>query len=1126
MFFLSRSNRIEELFAALADELARPVADPLTPECVVVQSRGMATWLAMQLATRFGVWANPDFPHPRRFIRRLLTAALGREQLPVASFDRDLLTLAIMAALPRLLAAPEFLPLRRYLAAGDDWKTLQLAVKIADLFDQYAIFRPEMALAWEAGNDFGPDRHPLPAGERWQAELWRAIISSNVNDGESLHHRCTALISPARQMHEAWQRLHEGALAAPELLPPRIMLFAVTTLPPVYLNLLHEASRHTPVHLFLFSPAREYWADLYSPRAMTAFLARRGQSREAQEPLHLTAGHPLLTSLGTVGREFQDLLEESTDYQESGDFITAAAPPATTLARLQDDILQARPSGPPLRKDDSIVIHACHSPLREVEVLHDQLLAMLDGGDLEPRDIVVMTPDLETYGPLIEAVFQRPPSDPRYLPFRIADRGPLTESPLLDAFCQLFTLAESRLGLVKVLDFLACEPVRRRFGLDPARLERLTLWLEESRVRWGIDEEHRRYHQQPANRQNTWRFGLERLLLGYAMPGDGEHLFAGILPYDQIEGQDSETAASLLDFCEALFALSDACRKPRPLAAWGEIAAQALARFFSPGPEEEAQPRRLRDALAALLADAASVAFAQPLTAASFLALLRQRLEPNEGGPGFLEGGITFCAMLPMRTIPFPVVCLLGMSDNAFPRSEQPVGFDLIAAAPQPGDRNRRQEDRYLFLEAVLAARRRLYLSFVGRSLRDNKALPPSVVVDELLACLAADEGQKLVVEHPLQPFSPRYRDGRDPLLFTYAAEYSGTVSDHQASGHFGGEQPLETDHGADKIGDHRAPKPVALADLLRFFRNPAEWLARRQLGLVLPEPAAPGDQREPLLLNALEAHQLSDFILNRWEQGEAGQLLAIIRGQGVLPLAGAGEATWQSLRQRVQPLAACLAAKPGGEPLPALAFDLTLADGSRLLGELTGRVSGGLLRITPGRLHPPFLLACWLEHLAISALAPIDQEAGQESRTLMIGRGEQERADQRCYQPLAPAEARARLAELLALFRLGQTIALPFFPRASHEFVATLQRSREKSEEARRLAAYRQARQVFSGDGYRNTRPPEGDDPYQARLFSGLDPLTVSIDGLDFAAVSSLVYTPLLAALGKIAVEAGEEMP
>lgn len=1091
-FFLTRSNRIEELFAALGDELARPPADPLTPECIVVQSRGMATWLAMQLATRFGVWANPDFPHPRRFIRRLLVAALGRESEPVASFNRDILTLAIMAALPRLIEGPLFLPLRRYLAGGDDWKSLQLAAKISDVFDQYAIFRPEMVLAWEAGDDLGPSRRPLETADRWQAELWRAITS--------------AIISPARQMHEAWLRLRDGAPAAPELLPPRVMLFAVTTLPPVYLSLLHEASRHTSIHLYLFSPAREYWADLYSPRAMTAFLARRGKSREAQEPLHLTGGHPLLTSLGTVGREFQDLLEESADYQESGDFLTSATAANTTLARLQDDILAAKPPAQPLAMDDSIVIHACHSPLREVEVLQDQLLAMLADGSLQPREIVVMTPDMDTYGPLIEAVFQRSPADPRFLPFRIADRGPLREAPLIDAFCNLFALAESRLSLVKVLDFLARESVRRRFDLDPARLERLTLWLEESRVRWGIDEEHRRYHQQPLDRQNTWRFGLDRLLLGYAMPGEGQYLFDDILPYDQIEGQDCELAGALLDFCEVLFALSDACREPHLLAEWGGIVAQALSDFFAAGPEEEPQQQRIRAALAALQADAATVAFDRPLAAASFLALLRQRLEADEGGPGFLEGGITFCAMLPMRTIPFPVLCLLGMNDNAFPRSEQPVGFDLIAAEPRPGDRSRRQEDRYLFLEALLAARKRLYISFVGRSIRDNKELPPSVVVDELLACLDAGEGRKLVIEHPLQPFSPRYLDGRDPALFTYAAEYAGaSAAASPPPGSLFGEQPLGP---ATDIG-----QPVTLADLSRFFRGPAEWLARRQLGLALPEPAALGDQRESLLLNGLEAHQLADFILSRREQGEAGQLLAILRGQGVLPLAGAGEATLHALQQRVQSLAICLASRPAGTPLPSLAFDLSLADGERLLGELAGRADGGLLRVTPGRLHPLFLLTCWLEHLVVSTLAPADQEP----RTIMVGRGEHDQADLRCYQSLAGEEARERLVELLALFRLGQTLPLPFFPRASHEFTATLQRSRAKSEEERLATAYQKARQIFAGDGYHLSRPPEGDDPYIEWLFRGLDPLTVAVGRWDFATLSQRIYLPLLASLGKM---------
>ena len=1128
---LYRSNRIEALLDCLVEELASPLANPLAPECIVVQSRGMATWLGLRLAERFGVWANPDFPHPRHFMERLLQATLGDS---FAAFNREALALALLELLPRLPATGEFAPLNRYLAGGDDWKCLQLAEKIAYLFDQYAVYRPEMVLAWEEERACPTARTESVLGDnRWQPLLWRQLSRQ--------------FGSPVQPVREALARLREGRLLKPELLPQRVMLFGITTLPPLYLALFNEAAGIVPVYLLLFSPAREYWADIFAPAALQQRLLRHNQAAAAvgpggEEDLHLSGGHPLLASLGTVGREFQDILEEQTEYQQGphGDRFSEEpridGRPPTLLGRLQDDILGLRPpttaAAPPAVADRSIVIHSCHSPLREVEVLRDQLLSVLDAGEFSPHDIVVMVPDIETYAPLIEAVFNRPAGDNLRIPYRIADRPMSREAELFDALLRLFELVGGRLGVSQVLDFLACEPVRRGQGLDDGQLRRIEQWLRQCRVRWGIDEEHRRQHDQPADRGNTWRFGLDRLLLGYAVSGQEQHLFAGLLPYDDIEGQDSVTAGLLLAFCERLFKLARRVTSPHTLDQWVALVRQALVDFFGPeqgGSADEWQRQEIGVVLASLVEEGKAAGLARPIELPAFLRLLRTRLDESGGSHGFLDGGLTFCTMLPMRTIPFPMVCLLGMSDGAFPRREGVIGFDLMAADPKPGDRSRRREDRYLFLESLLAARRRLYISYVGRSIRDNRELPPSVLVDELLDCLAAmifppgagddprDERQKVVarfvVQHPLQPFSPRYFQDQSGPLFTYAAEYLPEPSSPATDDPAGAEPPGQ-------------PAAVALAELHAFFRNPAAWHARRTLGLSLPGREEAAVDREPLFIERLERYRIGRQLLQSpglilsgagaaAKLGPDSSLLEIMRAAGALPPGGAAGVTLVEIIREVAPVAAFLATNPGGRPLPPLALDLELPAGIRLVGELGQRAQSALLRSTPGKTSPAFFLAGWLDHLALCGQAPADQAP----QTIMVGRGDHNLADIRVLRALDPVAAREFLQDLLELFQRGQGQPLPFFRRSSYELASKLFAGGKTPTAAVLVKARQAAHNTFYGTGYEHGAPPEVADPYVEMIFASRHPPVFDETAEllpDFEAVAQRVYQPMLRYLEK----------
>lgn len=646
------SNRMENLVEALASQLATPLTSPLTPEVIVVQSKGMQRWLAMELSRRFGVWGNCDYPFPNDMVWRLFRASLP--QVPdAAPFDPDLMAWKIMAILPSLLEREPFAPLKRYLDNDrDGLKLFQLAVKIADTLDQYTLFRPAMLLEWEEGKEQGGDA-------AWQALLWRELA----RDGEGRHR--------GRLMREYCDALADAA-GAPAGTPERITLFGISYLPTFHMDVLAATARVSQVNLFLLSPTREYWSDISTRRV----LARLAPEERALR----TEGNPLLASLGRLGRDFSDTVIEIGDLAALQEDLYREPGEESLLRAIQSRILSLEGAGeregekrPIAPHDRSVQLHSCHGPLREIEVLHDNLLDLLERVEgLEPRHIVVMTPDIESYAPYVATVFEGGGEQGGRIPYSIADRSLASEGEVASAVLKLLALPGSRLTVVQLLDILEMPAVSRRFGLDGEELERVRRWLGETRIRWGMDEGDRLRLGLPGYRDNSWRAGLDRLLLGYAMPEQGGRLFNGLLPYDELEGSAGRTLGKLVDFVGAIDRLARDLDTPRHLPEWGERFRLMLAEFIV---ADDDTAREL-DGCASLLAELDSLAersrFPGAVQPAVMRAWLASRLQKEQKGLGFMTGGVTFCAMLPMRSIPFRVVALIGMSDGAFPRQGRP----------------------------------------------------------------------------------------------------------------------------------------------------------------------------------------------------------------------------------------------------------------------------------------------------------------------------------------------------------------------------------------------------------------------------------------------------------------------
>ncbi|OZI26854.1 exodeoxyribonuclease V subunit gamma [Bordetella genomosp. 9] len=1119
------SNLSESLRDVLVGWMRTHPLGPLEREVVLVQSSGIAQWLKLALAADprdgagggAGIAAAFEFLLPSRFLWRAYRAVLGAAAVPEESpFDKPRLMWRLLRLLPEVMDQPVYAPLRRFLRDDADCrKRYQLAERLADVFDQYQVYRADWLAAWAAGHDTLPRDGvadpalagaALPPSQRWQAALWRAVL----DDVKAMD--APIGVAPSSDgraaVHGAFLR-RAAALpddAALPGLPRRLIVFGISTLPRQSLEVLAVLSRWTQVLMCVNNPCEHYWADIIEGKDLLRAAQARQQrrpglpARMGEDELHLHA-HPLLAAWGKQGRDFIGLLDEH-DSADARARISAAlggsaqrldlfesAGDDTLLRQLQDDIRDLRPlretreRWPAVdpRRDASIRFHVAHSRQREVEILHDQLLAAFDQDTtLRPRDVIVMVPDIEAYAPHIQAVFGlHDRDDPRAIPYTIADRVKRHADPLLHALEQLLQLPHARFSVSDFMDLLEVPAVRDRFQIAEDQLPLLHAWIRGANIRWGLHDAQRQALGLPSSgtaaAQNSWLFGLRRMLLGYAVGARADE-WRGIEPYDDIGGLDAALLGPLTALVDSLEQTWLQLAEPAPPQVWGERLAALLERFFHPDEGMDAYTlQQLNAALRGWLDICAEGRVTETLPLSVVAEHWLSRLDEGGLSQRFFGGAVTFATLMPMRAIPFRIVCLLGMNDGEYPRIRMPMDFDLMAYDYRPGDRSRREDDRYLFLEALLSARDRLLVSWVGRSVRDNTPRPPSVLVGQLrdhlatgwrladdsaggadatsraaaaehaatvasLASAAPAEPDEallaaLTTEHRLQPFSPAYFAAPAAGdLFTYAREWRDPAGNRVDT-----RQPLPP---------LSREEPLTLRELADFVRAPVDAFFKQRLQVSFALQDAATEDVEPFVPDALEQWQLQDALIRAQCRAlEAGEdyvasreaEVARIGRAGMLPDGAFGALTAEDLLAPLDDMAEryakALARWPHGlrEEFPIL---LGAVDGAPALEDsLSGfrqdddgqrcrlRVDSSSL-IPKGRYRAARVVPHWVAHVAA-------QLTGAAVTTVVVSK-----AGDVVFPPMPRRAAMRLLRVWLRGWQTGMSRPLPLAPAAAFEWL------------------------------------------------------------------------------------------
>ena len=1012
---LHRSNDLDALVVALAALPPLDPPDPFEPETLVLQTRGMERWLTMRLAECRGVFAHGRFVSFDDLLDELMEVLVPAQR--AAHWRPGQLVWRIAEVLRNAPRDPELGALAAWLAsthATGDYaeeaalsdQIVQLAWRVAEVFHRYALHRPAMVEAWQLGEG--------EPGQEWQPALWRRLAA----DIGAPH--------PGRRLALLVHALAEDT-PLPAGFPRRLALFGHHTMVPLHVDALAALGRRMDVHLF--HPAI-------------------GPGEGGDENVRK---HPLRASLGRLLDHFDELRAASAPDALRYPHLV---PPdeETLLGRLQSAIYHGplkedlRPEPSVLSEtegDRSLQFHSCASPLRQVEVLRDELLSLFVADPtLEPRDVIVMTPNMETYAPLIDAVFRDGDKDlPKDSPLsagfppihQLHDLSLRRTNPIAESFLAIMALAGTRYPLSTVLDLLALPPILAKVGLLEEELSRLQDLVREAKIRWGRDEHHRVDEDQPSTRRNTWTGGFDRLLLGHALASTGVDDFLGIVPVDDVEGKDeTRTLGLFIDYLERLFDELSDLHVPRTVPAWRARLAQLVTNLLVHDDNSAGQAQAVLDVLAEVVARAELGGFTGELELDAMRGLLSDPLEARRPSVSFLSGGLTFCTLLPMRTIPFRVVCLLGMDDGEFPRSPHGLGFDLLEGQSKPGDRSPREDDRMTFLETIAAAKQHLLVTWTGYRATDKRELDAAGPVAELIESVRRGLGVEtlkppVLVAHPLQPFTPKnFRAPPQSFDRRYLRGANRILAPrNKLAPHW------------DKSLDATPSLSLSLDKLVAAFEDPSRWFCRERLRVSLAERGLTLDDREPIALNQLELWSLRNQVLG-WELDavDSEHRMRALEATGVLPFGAAGRLVLRQIEDEVRAIAERVRLlrepawrqsqqnrvhdrepPPHPDPIPV---NLRLG-GVDISGQLDFVYGDCRIAHQAGKVRTKGVVALWVRHLALAATLR------RPAWSFLVGQDRQA-----TLLPVAPARARGLLFDLCQIHLAAYRQPLPFFPATS----------------------------------------------------------------------------------------------
>lgn len=1006
MILYYSGNQLTTLADYLSDSLkSRTPDDPFQSQTILVPNRDSAKWLQLYLSDKLGIAANFRFMMPAEWhwnqIREIYP------DLPkVLPSDPEPMKWSLFSLLTEPDILKKFDPLYKYISEQSEemreTSTLMLSGQLASVYDQYLIYRPEMILNWDAGKTTGLE------GEKWQAELWSLLTERWDKSFKTpiCYHKAKLF-----EIAEKEFKRKESVLEIP------LFVFNPGLIPASIARFLKVYSDKNPVYLF-----------------------QNRQTETISQEYDCSILNSLAYESVCIDSIYKSIsVDENKVFSEFGSL--------SILNEVKSRISKDRPDEKhEIEHVESIQIRSCHSPLREVETLHQFLLERFEADpSLKPDDVLVVTPDLTPYEKLIDAVFGVQEKELPAIPYRTPSSGFQESIQVINIFLEFLNLLTSRFQFDDVFDLFQSKPVLERFDISESDASRIKEWLEDNYIIWGIDEEHRKEWSQPEQKTHTWKRAMQRIWDGDII---GSHE-AGELDLYRYEGiktiTDRERWAVFSRFFNFLNDNRQIVKDPKNAGQWCDLLLRWASEIFSEGVITDGAGYAVKSGIESLRGQFQASSIEGKIPFKLIRSEIETVLENRAGRSARFTDGVTFSSMVPVRGLPFKVIAMIGLNEESYPRKQNAPEFDLMNQNPRVTERDRKKEDKALFLESVMAAGEIHYCSYIGQSKVDNEHLPPSPIVSEwidYLSRVTGREQESWVRYEAISGFSPNaFTNGK-----TYSEKYyramQATVSDASIRG--GGiqfQKPIESED---------VQTEVELNDMIRFYTKHPSWFLRNRFDA---KPRDPEEERDEFSLSVLEKHQLFRQIFSWRLSGiESEKIQPAVLESGIVPAGWGGRKNFNELSESVDTALQVLNELNIKPELNLLDINITLND-SRLIGLVENYSNRGLVQVNPSSKRGGNLFKAWLNHLAVQASGLLE---GTESRFICeLKKGEP--TVMTFKSAIDPGQV---LGELINQYRNMPGKPLIFFPDVIFDYL-------EKNPEKEPEKAYSAAKTKFEGSEY-----------------------------------------------------------
>ncbi|MEX0895301.1 MAG: exodeoxyribonuclease V subunit gamma [Balneolaceae bacterium] len=1022
MLNIRLSNRLDVLARQLAGNLLHlQPADPMASVSIIIPNRDTARWLSVHLAESTGIAANLDYQLPSEWIWnyiRILQPDLP-EHLPS---DREPMTWSLYELLREDDILSQFENLNLYLSHRDEdlieqfrW---QLAEELAGVFDQYLVYRPEMMVRWEK-------KEYQRQEEKWQGKLWKLLVRkwNSKEAGKAHQHRA-----------HHFQQLIQAIDSGNRDWPSSVHLFNPGLLAQPYLRLISKLQNESDIYLYQVHPCEQG--------------AREGSPDENSSEL--------MNSFGMEAAQIEELLEEWISDDESRKIYTGRlfTDQKNNLTRVQESVMHNKAIPALGFHDESIVVRACHSPLREVETLHQFLLNLFDGDspyeNISPDEVLVVSPDLQTYTPFIKSVFGTREEGIPLIPFHLPASAHKEKSGYLYAFRHLLHLPESRFGYHDVMEFIQHSVIRRKFQFSDSDISVIKNWIDDNRVIWGLDAIHRREFQQPLEPLQTWTAAIQRIWTGQLTGGEPGEFYHRTLLYHGVQTSDEKLLWARFHYLlRQLSTIKDKTKSSKRVNEWCDTFKNWIT-FFLP-EDHPGELKQLLDKITGLQRQAETAGFDEEVPYSLIRSRMLAALDDFQAGSAFYTRGVVFSSMVPVKSIPFKVIALLGLNDDHFPRRPVQSEFDLMAQFPEKGERNRPNEDRNLFLESIMAAKDVHYCSFIGRDQKDDKPIPPSPILKEWMD-LVNTNGGKFYHEERLNGYSEDYFKQGSGISKVYFEVASSLRTTSKVRG-------LQIRNSIKESSD--SSKILSVKELETFLKNPVKYFFTKRLGVYLEDQEE--DVKKEFSSDILDRHILFQYLFGWRSQGMGlHEIEQLLQQSGSLPAGWPGEKTFLELVEATDLAFSEITGHFGG--LSVSNFEIDQSFGNfRVEGTVQSYLPGRFLDIHPSKVSGTHLLVSWFRYLLLSVSSP---EWEERSSHLIFGLRD---AKPEWLKFREVEEPDRYLTDLFNLYKKGMEYPLTLFPKSA--WVYTKYKHQGEPEKA-----HRELHKTWGG---KYSAFPERSDPY-----------------------------------------------